>query len=286
MPLPKIMLVAVALTLAISAPARAMDAETSQALDAALNGSQRSAENKARDIYRHPRATLDFLGLEAHMTVIELWPGGGWYTEILAPTLRGSGKLITAHYGANTGSEYRTQSYLGFVEKLAGAGNIYDQVKVIEFGKGAGNALGQDNSADMVLVFRNIHSLIRGGLLEQFLKAAMDVLKPGGVLGIVQHRSIEIQDLEMGDENILLIAKSGYVPERYVVTQAEAAGFTLDGTSEINANPKDLKEYPQGVWTLPPSLRLGDVDRETYISIGESDRMTLRFVKPALADAS
>jgi predicted methyltransferase len=284
MALARSILIATALMLSISMPIQAMDTETSQALDAALNGSQRSAESKARDVYRHPRATLDFFGLEAHMSVIELWPGGGWYTEILAPTLRGSGKLITAHYGENSGSEYRTRSYLGFVEKLATAGNVYDQVEVIEYGAGAGSALGQDATADMVLVFRNIHSLIRSGLLEQFLQAAMDVLKPGGVLGIVQHRGVEIQDLMVDDENILSIAASGYVPESYVIKQAEAAGFTLDGKSELNANPKDRKDYPEGVWTLPPSLRLGDVDRDTYIAIGESDRMTLRLIKPGETD--
>jgi len=284
MALSRSMLVATALMLAMSLPVQAMDAETSQALDAALNGSQRSAESKARDVYRHPRATLDFFGLEAHMTVIELWPGGGWYTEILAPTLRGSGKLITAHYGENSGSEYRTRSYLGFVEKLAAAGNVYDQVEVIGFGTGAGNALGQDASADMVLVFRNIHSLIRSGLLDEFLQAAMDVLKPGGVLGIVQHRGVEIEDLTVDDETILTMAASGYLPESYVIKQAEAAGFKLDGKSELNANPKDLKDYPEGVWTLPPSLSLGDVDRDTYIAIGESDRMTLRLIKPRGTD--
>ncbi len=265
----------------LSAPCAAMDAETGQALDAALNGNQRSAANKARDLYRHPRPTLEFFGIEAHMTVVELWPGGGWYTEILAPTLRGSGKLVAAHYGENTGSDYRTRNYLGFVEKLASRPDVYDQVKVLAWGKGAGNALGQDGSADMVVTFRNIHSLIRDGQLDQFLDAAFRVLKPGGVLGVVQHRGKPLSARGPEDVDIAKEAESGYVPQAYVIDKITAAGFVLDGQSEINANPRDTKDHPEGVWSLPPSLRLGEKDREKYVAIGESDRMTLRFVKPA-----
>jgi len=265
----------------LAAPCAAMDAETGQALDAALNGNQRSAENKARDVYRHPRATLEFFGIEAHMTVVEMWSGGGWYTEILAPALRGSGKLVAAHYGENTGSDYRTRNYRGFVEKLASRPDVYDQVKVLTWGKGAGNALGQDGSADMVVTFRNIHSLILGGQLEAFLDAAFRVLKPGGVLGVVQHRGEPLSARGPGDVDVAEEAKAGYVPQAHVIDTITAAGFVLDGQSEINANPRDTKDHPKGVWTLPPSLALGDTDREKYLAIGESDRMTLRFVKPA-----
>lgn len=275
------MLAAAVLLMTLPTPLQAMDAETTQALDAAINGNQRSAENKARDVYRHPRATLAFFGFEAHMTVVELWPGGGWYTEILAPALRGSGKLVAAHYGEDTGSDYRTRNYLGFVEKLAARPEIYDQVKLITWGKGAGNALGQDQSADMVVTFRNMHSLIRDDQLDAFLDAALRVLKPGGVLGVVQHRGETLADRGPGDINIAGEAGSGYVPQDYLIDQVTAAGFVLDGQSEINANPRDIKQYPEGVWTLPPSLSLGETDQAKYLAIGESDRMTLRFIKPA-----
>jgi predicted methyltransferase len=269
------------LLMTLSVPAGATDAETGQALDAALNGNQRSAENKARDVYRHPRATLEFFGIEAHMTVVEFWPGGGWYTEILAPALRGSGKLVAAHYGENTGSDYRTRNYLGFMEKLASRPEIYDQVKVMAWGKGAGNALGQDGSADMVVTFRNLHSLIRDDQLDAFLDAAFRVLKPGGILGVVQHRGKPVSSRGPGGSDIVREAESGYVPQGYVIDKITGAGFVLDGQSELNANPRDIKDYPEGVWTLPPSLGLGDTDREKYLAIGESDRMTLRFLKPA-----
>lgn len=248
--------------------------ETDQALIAALGGDQRSAEHRARDSYRHPRATLNFFGLRDNMTVIELWPGGGWYTEILAPTLRGSGRLVAAHYGDKTGSEYRTRSFENFVAKTAARPDVYDQVKILAYLPTETAALGQDGTADMVVTFRNIHSLIRQDGQTAFFKAAYRVLKPGGVLGIVQHRAAEGVDPKKS-------ADSGYVPPSYVIKLAETAGFQLAGTSEINANPKDTKDHPEGVWTLPPGLRLGDKDRAKYLAIGESDRMTLRFVKPA-----
>lgn len=279
LPRPLILAAAMLLT-TLATPLEAMDVETTQALGAALDGNQRSAENKARDVYRHPQATLAFFGFEAHMTVVEFWPGGGWYTEILAPALRGSGKLVAAHYGENTGSDYRTRSYLGFVEKLAARPEIYDQVKLMAWGKGAGNALGQDSSADMVVTFRNMHSLIRGDQLDAFLDAAFRVLKPGGVLGLVQHRGQTLSDRGPGDINIAEEAGSGYVPQGYLIDKVTTAGFVLDGQSEINANPRDTKDYPEGVWTLPPSLRLGETEQTKYLAIGESDRMTLRFVKP------
>jgi predicted methyltransferase len=248
--------------------------ETDQALIAALAGDQRSAEHRARDAYRHPRETLNFFGLRDHMTVVELWPGGGWYTEVLAPALRGSGQLVAAHYGDKTGSEYRTRSFENFVAKTAARPDVYGQVKILAYLPTDTAALGQDGTADMVVTFRNIHSLIRQDGETAFFKAAYRVLKPGGVLGIVQHRAAEGADPKTS-------ADRGYVPQSYVIELAEAAGFRLAGTSEINANPKDTKNYAEGVWTLPPALRLGDKDRAKYLAIGESDRMTLRFVKPA-----
>jgi predicted methyltransferase len=208
------------------------------------------------------------------MTVVEFWPGGGWYTEVLAPALRGSGQLIVAHYGDKTGSEYRTRSFEAFITKMAARPDLYDQVQILAWAPNQGAALGQDGTADMVVTFRNIHSLIRQDGAPAFFAAAFRVLKPGGVLGVVQHRAAAGVDPKAS-------AESGYVPQAYVIELAEAAGFELSATSEINANPNDSKDYEAGVWTLPPALRLGDRDRAKYLAIGESDRMTLRFVKPA-----
>jgi len=239
----------------------------------ALAGAQRSDENRARDAWRHPGQTLGFFGFAPTQTVIEVYPGGGWYTEILAPALRGSGTLIAAHYGENTGSEYRTKSHREFVAKLAAQPAVYDQVKVTAYDPAEGKGLAAPGSADLIVTFRNLHGLVRAGTLDTFLADAFAALKPGGVLGIVQHRAPE--GFEPAD------GSKGYLPQSLVVSRGEAAGFKLEATSEINANPKDTADHPDGVWDLPPSLRAGDKDREKYLAIGESDRMTLKFVKPA-----
>jgi len=239
----------------------------------ALAGAQRSDENRARDAWRHPGQTLEFFGFAPTQTVIEVYPGGGWYTEILAPALRGSGTLIAAHYGENTGSEYRTKSHREFVAKLAAQPAVYDQVKVTAYDPAEGKGLAAPGSADLIVTFRNLHGLVRAGTLDTFLADAFAALKPGGVLGIVQHRAPE--GFEPAD------GSKGYLPQSLVVSRGEAAGFKLEATSEINANPKDTADHPDGVWDLPPSLRAGDKDREKYLAIGESDRMTLKFVKPA-----
>ena len=244
------------------------------ALQGALAGDHREEMNSVRDGSRHPAGTLEFFGFRSDMTIVELWPGGGWYTEILAPALRSDGKLIAATYG-DTGdsSEYRTRSHRSYMEKLAAGPTVYDAVEVITFWPPEAASLGPDNSADMVLTFRNIHSMIRRDQQKNFFAAAWQVLKPGGILGIVQHRAPEDADAKTS-------ADSGYVPQAYVIDLAIEAGFSPAGTSEINANPRDTKDHPEGVWTLPPSLRLDDTDREHYLAIGESDRMTLKFVKP------
>ncbi|MBA3563588.1 MAG: class I SAM-dependent methyltransferase [Gammaproteobacteria bacterium] len=244
-----------------------------EALAAAVGGEHRSAEARARDEYRHPAQTLEFFQIADHMTVVELWPGSGWYTEILAPFLRERGKLVAASFGAGAEPEYRAGIHAKFMELLEAEPEIYDRVEVIPLAPPDQIALGEPGSADVVLTFRNTHNWIEAGVEETVYRAAYDVLKPGGVFGVVQHRG------EPG-WNVAESAPRGYVPERHVIELAEQIGFELAASSEINANPKDTKDYEEGVWTLPPSFRLKDQDRERYAAIGESDRMTLRFRKP------
>lgn len=258
----------------VFAPAAAVDEPSSKALSAALTGDHRSADNRSRDGYRHPRETLEFFGLRPDMTVVELWAGGGWYTEVLAPTLRESGRLIVTTYGETDDPQaYRSRSHRSFVEKIRARPDVYDRIEVRTYWPPEAPVLADDGSVDMVLTFRNIHSMTRRGQQEAFFADAFRALKPGGVLGVVQHRAAEGVDP-------IKSAEKGYVPESFVVGLAEAAGFRLDGASEINVNPRDTKDYEEGVWSLPPSLRDKDGDKAQYIAIGESDRMTLRFVKP------
>ncbi|MBL8297502.1 MAG: class I SAM-dependent methyltransferase [Rhodanobacteraceae bacterium] len=251
--------------------------------DQVLAGSWRSDANKARDVYRHPRETLTFFGLKPNMTVVEITPGGGWFTEILAPLLKGQGKLSAALVDATTVEKEGTRNYLiksntAYREKLAADAERYGAVDVREFPMSA-PVLGAPASADMVLTFRNVHNFMMWNTDKALFKAAFDVLKPGGVLGVTDHRAAAGADLEK-------IKKSGYITEDYVIQLATDAGFQLQEKSEINANPKDTKDYEGGVWTLPPTLGLGDKDKDKYLAIGESDRMTLKFVKPATAAAS
>lgn len=249
----------------------------------AANGEHRSESNRARNEHRNPVDTLTFFGLEPDMTVIEIWPGGGWYTEVLAPVLRDEGRLIVADFPEETESDYLSRVSEAYRAKLEAEPAIYDQVAVIGFGKAGRFDLGSPGSADMVLLPRQLHNLIRDESLEEVLAAIHEVLKPGGVLGVVQHRAPEDAVPESED-------RSGYVREGYVVEQAEAAGFRLDARSEINANPNDDADHPMGVWSLPPSLAVcRDIEEDEekaeceaeWRAIGESDRMTLRFVKPA-----
>tara|TARA_R110002110_G_scaffold140056_1_gene327036 strand:- start:6355 stop:7152 length:798 start_codon:yes stop_codon:yes gene_type:complete len=261
---------AVALLLALAiAPAHAeLDWES------ALNGPQRAETNKARDASRHPRETLEFFGIKEGMTVVELSPGGGWYTEVLAPLVAESGKLYAAHFSPNAaGSPYFRNALGGFLQKLAGNHELYGPVVVTALAPPAETTVAPAGSADLVVAFRNVHSWMGMGSLDGTLAAAYTALKPGGVLGLVQHRAQAGDDVEA-------MAKSGYVTEAHVIAAAEKAGFTLDASSEINANPKDTADHPHGVWSLPPALRGGDQDRAKFEAIGESDRMTLRFIKP------
>ncbi|HEY4127475.1 MAG TPA: methyltransferase [Gammaproteobacteria bacterium] len=257
---------------AIAAPQPAADSSgVDTALSQALAGSWRDPANASRDQYRHPKQTLEFFGLKPDMTVVQLWPGNGWYTEVLAPVLREHGQLIDAVVPAKGDSESDgTVRYLG---KLKAKPDVYGKVKVVDFSPPAKMDLGAEGSADMVLTFRNLHNWQGRDQLDNVFQAAFKVLKHSGVFGVCEHRAAAGKSVDQ-------VFKTGYMPVDYVIEEAEKAGFKLAGQSEINANPKDTKDYPQGVWTLPPTYTLGDKDKTKYAAIGESDRMTLKFVKP------
>ena len=241
-------------------------------LDGILAGDWRSAANKARDQYRHPKQTLEFFGLKAGDTVIEITPGGGWYTEILAPLMKGNGTYIAAVAKPTRPDGEAATDKAKLEQRFAADAERYGEAKTVEF-DGKAPVFGEPNSADVVVTFRNVHNWAVGGTAEAKFKAFFDVLKPGGVLGVTDHRAAPDADFEK-------IKNSGYLPQDMVVKFATDAGFRLVQTSEINANPKDTKDYEKGVWTLPPTLELGDKDKDKYLAIGESDRMTLKFVKP------
>jgi len=234
----------------------------------------RDPNNKARDIYRHPAKTLAFFGVESDMSVIEIWPGKGWYTEIIAPFIKeGQGQFVAAGFPQNAGPKWRQNMQRDYQQWLDQSPQYYQEVKVVEFGPPSYWKLGPDNSVDAILTFRNVHNWLKGGYETEMFGASYAALKPGGVLGVTDHRAQPDTDLET-------MKKSGYLTESLVISLAEQAGFKLEEKSEINANPLDETQYPKGVWTLPPTLRLGEQDREKYLAIGESDRMTLRFRKP------
>jgi predicted methyltransferase len=241
-------------------------------LAALVAGPQRSAQNRVRDPYRHPGETLAFFGLRDDMTVVEIWPGGsGWWTEILAPYLAQRGRLYEAMPNPAASDEARGGN-AAFAAKMAAAPQLYGKVITTTL-DGDRDAIAPDGTADLVLTFRNLHDWVPHGAAEAALRAMYRALKPGGVLGVEDHRASPAlpQDPE---------AKSGYLREDYTIALVEKIGFKFAGRSEVNANPKDTKDYPAGVWTLPPTLRLKDQDRAKYVAIGESDRYTLKFVKP------
>ena len=243
------------------------------AFASAIAAPTRSSANLARDRYRHPAETLAFFGVRPGDTVVELWPGGGWYTEILAPYLAaGGGRLILA----------TPNGQLGGVGKLRDAHpSLYGSLTTAKFPAfEAGAQRVPDGSADVVLTFRNVHNWRMGYQRDdkqdysaEAFRQIFAMLKPGGVLGVVDHRLPENASAERE-------RTSGYIKVSTVRALAEAAGFRLAASSEINANPADTADWPDGVWTLPPSLRLKEKDRDRYLAIGESDRMTLKFVKP------
>jgi predicted methyltransferase len=239
----------------------------SPALEGAVAAPHRSAANRARDKYRNPAATLSFFGVKPTDNVVEIWPGGGWYTEILAPYLAARGKLsVAAPVGRGTD---------GIAKKLDADPATYGKVARANFPMAGGATPVAPGSADVVLTFRNVHNWRFGG--ANAAQAAFDqmfaMLKPGGTLGLVEHRLPENMDAAREE-------KSGYMKRSSVIAFAKKAGFQFVGESQVNANPSDTHDYPKGVWTLPPNYAEGDVDRAKYAAIGESDRMTLKFVKP------
>ena len=237
-------------------------------IDEAVASQYRRDENRARDQYRHPAETLKFFGLKPDMTVVELNPSGGWYLEILAPLLATSGHYVAA---TAVGGEHGGDKSIATYETLHP--NLASKIEVANFNPPEHSSLVSDGTADMVLTFRNVHNWMMDGKEKDVFAAVYKALKPGGVFGVVEHRAgKKTKNSAKG--------MAGYVQEKVVIALAQTAGFKLDQKSDINANPKDTKNYENGVWTLPPSLRDGDKNRAKYIAIGESDRMTLRFVKP------
>jgi predicted methyltransferase len=241
-------------------------------IEAAVASEHRSAKNIARDVYRHPAETLSFFGIKQDMSVLEILPGRGWYTEILAPVLIDNGELTVASFGANHPNDYLRGLHIKFEKILGKNPDIYGNTKLSVFEDNGYLKDIANESQDMVVTFRNTHNWIRFGGIEEAYRSFHRVLKKGGVLGVVQHRANKGSDAKES-------AQKGYVPKTYLIKLVESMGFELVGSSEINANPKDTKDHPEGVWTLPPSYRLKDVDKEKYTAIGESDRMTLRFIK-------
>jgi predicted methyltransferase len=249
------------------------------ALAAAIAGKHRKPANAERDKYRHPAETLEFFGFKSAMTVLDVGPGEGWYTEILAPAVAAKGKLLSTSSDPNGPDDSRgtfyAQRYKAFLEK---APEMYGKVKTIVV-DGKAPSLGLDGTVDLAIVMREAHGMINNGTFGAWLAAINKALKPSGILGIEEHRALPEADPTES-------SKKGYVPEKWLIEQVEAAGFKLAGKSEVNANPKDTKDYPEGVWTLPPTFALEAKDHDKYAAIGESDRMTLKFIKVPPAKAA
>ena len=231
----------------------------------AIESEIRSDKNVARDVYRHPYETLTFFGIRPDMTVIELSPGGGWYTEILAHYLKDNGELIADHFDQSMG-DFAKSVRDNFEKKLA-SNSVYDQVKLASLN----SKYSEVESVDVVVTFRNLHNWI-GPNWDFIIKNSYASLKKGGLLGVVEHRAKEGTSIEN-------MKKTGYVTEKYAIESIEKLGFKLIAKSEINSNPKDTKDHPRGVWTLPPVMRLKELDQDKYLQIGESDRFTFLFKK-------
>jgi len=241
-------------------------------LAALVAGPQRTEANRVRDPYRHPAPTLEFFGLREDMSVVEIWPGAaGWWTEILAPYLAAHGRYYAALPNPARSEEARRGNE-AFAAKLAADPVLYGKV-ITTILDGDSAKIAPDNSVDLVLTFRNLHDWVPQDTAVPALRAMFLALKPGGILGVEDHRAPNDRPQDPD-------AKSGYLREDYTIKLVESVGFKFAAKSEVNANPKDSKDYPAGVWTLPPTLRLKEQDRAKYVAIGESDRFTMKFVKP------
>ncbi len=255
-----------------ASPAVPRDEVTAAAIERALSGDQRAPGNRERDAQQHPLETLLFFGIKPDMTVAEVWPGaGGWYTEILAPLLAEHGKLYAAEMPAAIGNEYVTASLASFAAKLAARPDIYGKVTTSSLGA-AGGDIAPPGSCDLVVTFQGIHNWMNLGFAKDAFAAMNRALKPGGTLGVVESRAAagKPQDPRAGN---------GYVDEKSAISLIESAGFELVARSPVNDNPRDTKDYEQGVWSLPPDYRQGSRDRARFEAIGESDRFTLKFRK-------
>jgi predicted methyltransferase len=246
---------------------------TKKALTAILASPYRAPGNADRDAHRHPLETLRFFGIKPTSVVVEAGPGGGWYTEVLAPLLAAKGKLVLPLWDPN-GPDYEVPTLFGKrLQLMLGKSDaLFGKVETVANSDYANPSFGEDGSADVVVVTREMHNWFRNDMMDAWLSASHKVLKTGGVLAVVQHRA---KEGEAPEES----AKRGRLDQKWLVEKIESAGFVLDEASEINANDKDTKDYERGVWTLPPVTALGDKDKDKYVAIGESDRMTLRFKK-------
>jgi predicted methyltransferase len=258
--------------------AQSLDPATSAAIDAALAGPHRSEQNKARDRYRHPKETLAFFGLRRDMTVVEIWPGPGWYTEVLAPVLKDHGKLYVAQYGPHAIADYQHKEDAGLLAKARQHPAVFGAVQFTTLWTPDDLTIAPPGTADLVVTFRNVHNWVNAQYkldAPKMFGAFYTALKPGGILGVVDHHW---PDAKTEDPN----ARYGYVSEERVIALARGAGFEFVGRSDVNRNPQDDHNHPNGVWNLPPDAQVkAGEDRQKYEAIGESDRMTLKFRKPA-----
>lgn len=258
-----------------STPVLADSSTISSAIEKSATAGHRSAKNIARNQFRNPGKTLSFFGLQQDMSVVEIWPGGGWYSEILAPVLKDNGKYYAAGFSlvAERTPDWRKNYQKKYQEKLQKNPGVYSNTIITDLSIPERPEIAPAGSTDLVLTFRNVHNWMKGDYAQDVFNSMYKALKPNGILGVVEHRAKPGTSLED-------MITSGYVTEAHVIKLAKTAGLKLEARSEVNANSKDDKVHPKGVWTLPPSLRLGDKDRAKYLAIGESDRMTLKFVKP------
>jgi predicted methyltransferase len=269
------------LALGAALPASSAPVTDDEALVKVLAGSQRTDAERARDVYRHPRQTLEFFGVHPTDRVVEIEPGGGWYTAVLAPYLANNGVYFAVPYvnGSEKSRAEENQNMTLLQKRLQSDPAVFGQASIGVLKGGHISDVGAPGSVDVVLTFRNLHNWVEDGHVDDNLHAFFDILKPGGTLGIEDHRA-------QPDTPLDRMIKTGYITEDYVIQHAKAAGFVLEDSSPVNNNPKDTKDYADGVWALPPTLRGGSTDRDKYLAIGESDRMTLRFRKPLASQAS